>query len=475
MEQQPVAGGGIGTSNTQSETLSTNQHRAGGGHAGGAPVLNITNANQVNVTGEAKSSTHNYHTSSAIEWSEKKNAVRIPSELLPLKKEGITLDHAKKWFDYYQYFNPNMVVQLNTLRKTDNSAGEKIDYTEPAGKIFRQDLLNLHGDIVEQSTEAFESHCVNKFSSVGIKVAGEDIREFNHIKCLLFSSEMKAKYDEDPFLPLRLTFQYIHSNSDTDNFSQTLVDYINKWGIKTCSTPFYIGESMNANDKQGKPRSGKAHNIVRIGSNAACEVKKKVQEWEEKAFGMSVRLQKSAKISDNYWQVPVKFGGSKKVYLRVKKNILHPDCFNDCPGGVPDENQLLKKLAAKSSSIAWPIYELVRVAIQNDIDDREILDEVSKASDLMKGVLGPAAGSTGRQQMTDGSKFPGRVHVGGEESITPIKVGCNDQILSPLAGEAAIGLLGEIDGLDSPSPTGSWQASSKSDQQTQAHQSQQQQ
>lgn len=95
-----------------------------------------------------------------------------------------------------------------------------INYTEPAGKIFWQDLLNLHGDIVEQSTEAFESHCVKLFSSVGIKVAGEDIREFNHIKCLLFSSEMKAKYDEDPFLPLRLTFQYIHSNSDKDNFSR---------------------------------------------------------------------------------------------------------------------------------------------------------------------------------------------------------------------------------------------------------------
>lgn len=394
----PTAACGNHTSRTQGGASSDDA-----GHSafctGGPSHISIANVGQLNIVHKATTVANNYYSGSRESGADDDDnddndifannviydgkSVLIPSNLIPTEKSDITEEHAKKWFKYVRYLDPDV---KDEAEKAGLIAEFNYEYTESRGRSFQNLLQTINADLLTEGKRAFTNYIVKNCAGAGWRQNGVPITCIEHVGKVLGSDEMKKAFAMDPFWPLRETYKYIHGDVDGVFTTTVLPTALLEWSRKR-SAPFHFYFSQYHKEGNKKPRSI-SHNVIKIATRGHEGIKKNIQQWEEKNFGMSVRLKspnkKSSSKEQNYWCVPMSTitdDDRKKVYIRVRKSAPFTD-------KEPDEKKLREELTkGKLKLQSNYILDLACATIKHNISQHDLLTAIVEAREVLSSVV----------------------------------------------------------------------------------------
>ena len=240
----PTAASGHHTSRTQGGASSDDA-----GHSafctGGPSHISIANVGQLNIVHKATTVANNYYSGSRESGADDDDnddndifannviydgkSVLIPSNLIPTEKSDITEEHAKKWFKYVRYLDPDV---KDEAEKAGLIAEFNYEYTESRGRSFQNLLQTINADLLTEGKRAFTNYIVKNCAGAGWRQNGVPITCIEHVGKVLGSDEMKKAFAMDPFWPLRETYKYIHGDVDGVFTTTVLPTALLEWSRK---------------------------------------------------------------------------------------------------------------------------------------------------------------------------------------------------------------------------------------------------
>ena len=298
----------------------------------------------------------------------------IPHDLIPWRKQDVTVDHCKKWF----HFAPYLILCKGgkVTFRTDNV--EHLPMNKETIHEFQQTLLALHRQIQRAGSQFYDKKIVESFQFSGLVKAGgfHSPQTFAEVLDILRSAIVAAKAKNNVGWLVVFIAEYFWSVIDNINTEKGLGDI-----LRQLVGPKFTFEDIvwENNGKQIK------HRLIRIANKAREGLTERMHSLERKygyalhrdvrpghskfesnvykGFGPGCSYTIQLRLQDISQNPRVVFQ-CQRSSISVSKKILPPSMANNKPSP-EDLNRWLWKDTLESHTTT-----LVQDALTNNITER---------------------------------------------------------------------------------------------------------
>ena len=309
----------------------------------------------------------------------KNGKIVCPNDLFPTKKEKITLEHCKKWFQYYPYMSDDTIVRERAM------SGEHPVYNPGDNEKWQKILLEYWGHIRRMGAMGFEAWIVNHFRERGLMYHNQQPQTIDDCVGLIKSSPVKAVSKKDPLFIFKATNDVIHC-PDSNALLEHMMTFLE-------GLPFTFSPKVGNSNSESR-KTHEQHNVMKIAKQGVSNIKAKMKRAEQTGQGMSIRRRKPSMAKgdetkeDRHHYVRVRWdqdGGESRGggYLKVPKD----KCW---PGLKPDSvtaEELETHLINHADDVTSSLNEAVALAIKSGMNLPDLTAKLTLAYQTLGGSI----------------------------------------------------------------------------------------